>query len=471
MPDESPFASFDAALRRALAISTDYIAGLPDRPVSYPVTPDDMARALDEPLPETGCAADAAICDWFSRAEPGIVASPGPRFFGLVNGGATPAALAGDWLASALDQNAVMWLSSPAASHTEQAVLRWLKELFRLPASWAGGMTSGATMANLVGLAAGRQWVGGRLGFDPADTGLGGHPPIHVLSSTEIHASARKALAMLGLGRNSVQTVPAPGGAVDTAALAAALAAIDAPVIVVGNAGEVNTGAFDDLGQIAALCRHHAPGVWLHVDGAFGLFAAISPRSRHLVQGIAAADSVASDAHKWLNVPYDSGFAFVRDGEILRQAMSATAAYIAPQDGRWDPHSHVPEFSRRFRALAAWCALKSLGRTGYREIVERCLDNANAFADWVAAEPRLELLGSSRFNIVCFRLAADAPQADLDARNRQAVTDMQADGRAFTTGTQWDGNAAIRAAFDNWATGPEDVAILIQAVKDILLAD
>ncbi|MHA1565553.1 MAG: pyridoxal phosphate-dependent decarboxylase family protein, partial [Alphaproteobacteria bacterium] len=337
MPRQNPFSDFDGVLRRALAISTDYIAGLPDRPVGTAVSPEAMAIALDEPLSEDGCEPEAAIADWFARAEVGIVASPGPRFFGFVNGGSTPAALAGDWLASALDQNAGLWISSPAASHTEQTVLRWLKDLFSLPTAWSGGLTSGATMANLVGLAAGRQWVGQHLGFDPADDGLGGHPPIHVLSSTEIHASARKALAVLGLGRNSVHTVAAPGGVVDLPALAEALAAIDAPVMVVANAGEVNTGAFDPLDEIAALCKAHRPGAWLHVDGAFGLFAAASPRSKHLVKGIEAADSVASDAHKWLNVPYDSGFVFVRDGEALRQAMSATAAYIAPQDGRWDP--------------------------------------------------------------------------------------------------------------------------------------
>ncbi len=464
MPSQNPFADFDHVLARVLAIATDYIAGLPNRPVGAAVSPQALAEALDEPLSEHGCDPETAIANWIDRAQAGIVASPGPRFFGFVNGGATPAALAGDWLASALDQNAGMWVGSPAAAHTEQTVLRWLKELFSLPMTWAGGMTSGATMANLVGLAAGRQWVGRQLGFDPADDGLGGHPPIRVISSTEIHASARKALAILGLGRNSVSTVEAPGGVIDLPALAQTLAATDAPVIVVANAGEVNTGAFDPLQKIAALCKAHRPGAWLHVDGAFGLFAAVSPRSKHLVEGIEAADSVAADAHKWLNVPYDSGFVFVRDGEILRQAMSATAAYIAPQEGRWDPHSHVPEFSRRFRALPAWCALKSSGRAGYRAIVERCLDNAKILADWVENEPRLERLGSSRFNIVCFCLK----DRDDDAI-QQAVTDMQAAGRAFTTPTLWQGKAAIRAAFDNWATGPQDVAILIQAIKDHLL--
>jgi glutamate/tyrosine decarboxylase-like PLP-dependent enzyme len=221
-----------------------------------------MASALDEPLPEQGCAPEMAVAEWFARAEPGIVASPGPRFFGFVNGGSTPAALAGDWLASALDQNAGMWLSSPAAAQTELTVLAWLKDLFDLPATWAGALTSGATMANLVGLAAARQWAGERLGFDPAADGLADHPPIPVVSSTEIHASARKSLATLGFGRDRVRRLPAPGGALDLDALDAALTETSGPLIVVANAGEVNSGAFDDLAAIADRCARPrlAPG-------------------------------------------------------------------------------------------------------------------------------------------------------------------------------------------------------------------
>src|SRR5215211_3719742 len=465
--ETDPFAATTAALDRAFDLSRDYLLSLGDRPVSRAASAEAMATAIDEPLPEEGVEAAAALDEWLARADAGIVASGGPRFFGFVNGGATPAALAGDWFASAIDQNAGPWLSSPAAAQTELTVVRWLKELFGLPESWAGGLTTGATMANFVGLATGRQWVGNRLGFDPAADGLGGHPPIPVVSSTEIHASARKALSMLGLGRASARIVPAPGGTIDLAELERELTRIDGPVIVVANAGEVNTGAFDHIATVADLCATHLGGAWLHVDGAFGLFAAASPRYAHLTRGIERADSVAADAHKWLNVPYDCGFALVRDVDSLRAAFTATGAYIAPAGG-WDPHTHVPEMSRRFRALSAWCALKAAGRTGYREIVERCCANAASFASWIESTPGLELIAPAPLNIVCFRYVVPGLSNDeTDAHNRAAVTALQADGRAFVTGTIWNGRAAIRAAFDNWATTERDVAILEAAVSDI----
>jgi len=469
-PDEHPFVAAFPALDQAIALAKEYLSTLPSRPVARDITAETLAKALDEPLPERGSDPAEVVAEWFSRAEVGIVASPGPRFFGFVNGGSTPAALAGDWLASAIDQNAGVWLGSPAAAQTEEVVLRWLKALFGMPADWAGGLTTGATMANLTGLAAARQWAGRQLGFDPAQDGLGGHPPIPVLSSAAIHASAIKALGILGLGRGSVWTVPAPGGAVDLGAMAAELERVDGPAIVVGNAGEVNTGAFDDLNGLADLCAKHPGGAWLHVDGAFGLFATVSPRFASLISGIERADSVAADAHKWLNVPYDCGFAFVRDARMLREAFAATGAYLAPPAGAgWDPHTHVPEMSRRFRALSAWCALKSLGREGYREIVERCCANAKAFADWIAAYPGLELLAPARLNIVLFRLApAGMSPEQTDALNRDAVAAIRADGRAFVSGTVWEGRAALRAAFDNWATTERDVAILQEAVADVV---
>jgi glutamate/tyrosine decarboxylase-like PLP-dependent enzyme len=324
-------------------------------------------------------------------------------------------------------------------------------------------------MSNLVGLAAARQWAGQRLGFDPVEDGLAAGPPIPVISSTEIHASAVKALMTLGFGRASVRRLPAAGGRLDLSALAAALAAIEGPVIVVANAGEVNTGAFDDLRGIAGLCRAHSPGAWLHVDGAFGLFAAASPRLRHFVDGIEMADSVAADGHKWLNVPYDCGFAFVRDGEALRATFAVSGAYITPLPGSGiDPFSYVPEASRRFRALAAWCALRAYGREGYRQLVERCVDNAQQFADWVSETPGLELLAPVPLNIVCFRYTpVGLGAAATDDFNRRAVAAIQADGRVFVTGTVWQGNAAIRPAFDNWSTLPEDVDILSQAVAQV----
>ncbi len=456
------------ALTTAFDIARDYLDGLHSRPVSRAADAATMAAILDEPLPESGCPPSEAVSEWFRRAEPGIVAGSGPRFFGFVQGGTTPAALAGDWLASAIDQNAAMWAMSPAAAQTELVVLRWLKELFGLPGQWAGAITSGATMSNLVGLAAARQWAGNRLGFDPAQDGLGGQPPIPVVSSTEIHVSAIKALGTLGLGRGQVRRVDAHNGAIDLDAFQRELEGIPGPVIVVGNAGEVNTGAFDDLAGLAERCAAHPGGAWLHIDAAFGLFAAASPRFAHLTRGIEQADSVGADAHKWLNVPYDGGFAFVRDGDALRAAFDATGSYLAPPPGAgWNPSSHVPEMSRRFRALSFWCALRADGRNGYRAIVERCVDNARMFGDWIERTPGLELLAPVHLNVVCYRIRpAEADPESLDEINRGANLALQSGGLAFVSPTVWNGQAAIRSAFDNWATQAHDVDLLCEAVAE-----
>jgi glutamate/tyrosine decarboxylase-like PLP-dependent enzyme len=459
---------YRAALGAAHDLAVDYLAELRDRPVSLAVEATTMAAALDEPLPDQGMAPDEAVRDWFARAAPGIVASSGPRFFGFVNGGSVPGAIAGDWLAAAIDQNRGLWLGSPAAAETEAVVVRWLAELFELPDSWSGTLTSGATMANLVGLASARQWAGARLGFDPARDGLAGRTAIPVLSSTEIHASARKALGTLGLGRAAVRCIPAPGGVIDLDAFGRALDGIDGPAIVVANAGEVNGGAFDPIDALADRCAAHPGGAWLHVDGAFGLFARLAPEARRLLDGIEQADSVASDAHKWLNVPYDCGFAFVKDDSWQRAAFASDAAYLRHADGPADRDDLVPEMSQRFRALAVWCALKSLGREGYQAVVRRSLANARAFAAWIESQPDMELLAPARLNIVCFRFVpSDRDSAATDAFNRDAVAAIQGDGRAFVTGTVRDGKAAIRAAFDNWMTRDDDVGILSAAVREV----
>ncbi len=466
--NDNPFDASVGALDRAYGLAREWVAGLPERAVARAVTPAQLEAALDGPLPEVGCDPGDALEEWFQRAEAGIVASSGPRFFGFVIGGTTPAALAGDWFASAIDQDAGFWAAAPAAAQTDLTVLRWLKELFGLPTEWHGAITTGATSSNLVGLAAGRQWVGKRMGFDPAMDGLGGHPPIPVVASTEIHASAIKSLGTIGLGRASVRKVQVVDGSIDPESLRRELQAIGGPAIVIANAGEVNTGAFDPLEEVAAICREHQPGVWLHVDAAFGLFAGASPKYAHLIEGIEHADSVCSDAHKWLNVPYDAGFVFVRDGEILRETFAATGAYLAPAPGSgWSPDSHLPEMSRRFRGLPAWCALRAYGREGYRDLVERCIANAAMFAGWATATPDVELLAPARLNVICFRLTPPGlDEEQLDRFNRLAVPAMQADGRAFVSPTVWNGKAAIRAAFDNWATAPADVEILQDLVLD-----
>ena len=461
------------AVRRAAELAENWVANLPNRPMNATATPDVMAPLLDESLPETGMAPDASISEWMQRAEPGVVSSSGQRYFGFVVGGVLPAALGGDMLASAIDQNCGIWSMSPAGAQTELVVVRWLKELFGLPAAWSGIMTSGATMSNFVGLAAARQWASREFGFNAAEDGLGGQPAIQVVSGQHIHASARKALGNLGLGRRSVRTVPAPGGRIDIAALAETVADVDGPVIVVGNAGEVNTGQFDDLEALAEICRSHPDGAWLHVDAAFGLFAAASSSHSHLIAGIEHADSVAADAHKWLNVPYDSGFAFVRDEASLRGAFATSgAAYLAGSDG-WDADDYSAEMSRRFRALPAWCALRSLGRTGYREMIDRCLTNAWKLSRWADEQPWLELMNAERmretpFSIVCLRFTD--PQWDVaehDSQNRKLLAALQADGRIYASTTQWEGKAAMRFAFDNWMTTSEDVDLIFDVLNEL----
>jgi glutamate/tyrosine decarboxylase-like PLP-dependent enzyme len=459
------------AMERAHELARAFIEDLPNRPVSRLRTPAQMAASLDEPFPEEPSDPAEAIAEWFERAEPGIVADPGPRFFGFVNGGVTPAALAGDWLTSAIDQNTGIWILSPAAAQTELVVHRWLKQLFGLPREWAGILTTGGTMSNLVGLAAARQWSAHKLGFDAAVDGLSGNPPIPVVSSSAIHASAVKSLGTLGLGRTSVTQIPAPDGTIDIEQLRRHLKRIMGPVIIIANAGEVNTGQYDDLRAMAELRDQHPGGAWLHVDAAFGLFAAASPRYRHLVAGIEHADSVASDGHKWLNVPYDCGFAFVRDASMLSSAFSTQSAYLTRTDG-WDADDYNPDFSRRFRGLAAWCSLKSLGRAGYQEMIERCIDNARSLAVWVDTQPGVELMNAARqrshpFNIVCFRYT-DSHRSDdeLNDLNRRAVNAIQSDGRVFVSGTTWNGQAAIRAAFVNWSTSAEDVRVLQQVIEE-----
>jgi glutamate/tyrosine decarboxylase-like PLP-dependent enzyme len=466
-PEELLAASaWSAALDTAHRLALDYLSSLAAASVSQHVGPAEMEPRFSGSLPETGCTPEDAVREWFDRAGPGIVRSPGPRYFGFVTGGATPAALAGDWLAAVIDQNAGMWLASPAAAQTELTVIRWLLELFRLPTTWSGALTTGATMANLCGLAAARQWAAEQAGFDAARDGLGGQPPIPVISSVEIHQSARKALGILGLGRDALEMAPANDGSIDLAAVDRALARQDGPVIVIANAGEVNTGAFDAIRALADRCAAHAPGAWLHVDGAFGLYAALAPGHRHLIDGVELADSVATDAHKWLNVPYDCGIVFVRDDRYLRSAFGSTAAYLnTGTTPLWNAHDFVPEISRRFRALAVWCALRAAGASGYRDIVERSLANAQDFAAWVSAQDNLELLAPVHLNIVCFRVVA--PEGDGDRADRltaQATEAIQRGGVAYVTGTLWRGRVAIRAAFDNWATGRDDVAALKRAV-------
>jgi glutamate/tyrosine decarboxylase-like PLP-dependent enzyme len=387
-------------------------------------------------------------------------ASNGPRFWGFVTGGSTPAAVAGDWLVSAYDLN-LSAAANSVAPNIEAEALSLLRELFGLPPSFGGIFVTGATMANVTGLAVGREWVATNHGVSIAQEGLRAAPPITVLSG-EAHSSVGKALAVLGLGRSALHPVPTlPGSreAVDIEALRRALAELNgAPCIVVANAGTVNTVDFDDLAAIAAL-KEEFP-FWLHVDAAFGGFAACSPRFAHRMVGVEKADSLTIDAHKWLNVPYDAAMLFTRHRGLQVATFQNSAAYLGEMVEPIDFVHLGPENSRRMRALPVWLTLMAYGRAGYRDIVERNCAHARQLGDLLDASPAFDLLAPVHMNVVCFSLHGAPTQADITAY----LTRLRDDGRVFLTPTTFKGKPAIRAALSNWRTEDRDLAIAWEAM-------
>ena len=455
-------------LEAAAQAAREYLDGVDERLVRSPQA-DESAHGYGGELPDEGVGALAAVKELVDAGPDASVASAGPRFFHWVIGGVTPAALAADWVASALDQNAAAWDASPLGTRLEELSLSWLKDLFGLPSDWAGVLTTGATMANFTGLAAARRWWGQRHGVDVDDEGFAGLPQVPVLSSGHIHASAYKALAMLGIGRKSVRTFTRDAtGRLDDVALERALRELNgAPAILEASAGEVNSGDFDPIARMADLAEEY--DAWLHVDGAFGLFAAVSPRTEHLVRGVERAHSVISDGHKWLNVPYDCGFAFVRDVGALERTFRVAAAYLPEVDAD-RPHlaARGPESSRRSRGLAVWATLRAYGRRGYRELVERHLDLAQHLARRIDAAPDLERLAEVPLNIVCFRYRPpDAAEGELDELNRRLGEDVLADGRVYVGTTLYDGRVAFRPAIVNWRTREEDVDLLVDVIREL----
>lgn len=452
------------ALRFISDEATRYLASLDSRPVRTPRV-EDALRPFGGPIPEDGVGAMPALEELVGASDAAL-GSAGPRFFHWVIGGGTPAALAADWFASAIDQNAFAHESSPIGERLETVALDWLKDLFGIPASWGGVLTTGATMANFVGLAAARRWWAERHGVDIDEGGFAGLPAVPVLSSGYIHVSATKALAMLGLGRGTVRRLSRDAvGTLDLDALESALRDLrGAPAILVGNAGEVNAGHFDPLDRMADLAERY--GAWLHVDGAFGLFAAVSPRTRHLVDGIERADSVISDAHKWLNVPYDCGFAFVRDAALMPGTFAFGAAYL-PSAGVI--HGVLgPEASRRARGLSVWATLRAYGRRGHREMVERHIDLAQRVARAVDASPDLERLADVPLNIVCFRAhPRGLDEARLDDLNARVGAAILADGRVYVGMTRYGGKLAFRPAIVNWRTTEPEADLIVEVVREL----
>ena len=367
------------ALEVAASEARRYLADLGSRPVLDRAV-EEAVRGWSDPMPEQGDGTLAAVSELAARGRQAATRSSGPRFFHFVMGGGTPAALAADWLTSAYDQVAFGWASSPMASRLEQVAVDWLRQLFELPEEFGGVLTTGATMANFVALAAARNWWAEQQGVDVDQVGLAGLPAPPILSSGYIHPSAVQAIGMLGMGQGNVERLARDAaGRLDNGALEARLRALDAPAILVANAGEVNAGDFDPIEQMADLAAEH--GAWLHVDGAFGLFARLAPEARHLAAGVERADSVIADGHKWLNVPYDCGFAFVRDPARLSRTFNVGAPYLpSPDDPHPNPGFLTPENSRRARALSVWTTLRAYGRRGHREMVERHLALARHLA-------------------------------------------------------------------------------------------
>ena len=443
---------FPDILERTQLEANRILAGLEFRPVALKPASFEVAR-----LPREGLGFNVALEQFKQRFEPGFSGSAGPRYLGFVTGGATPAALAGDWLTGTLDNNPTSSLDT-SAPDLERETISMLREFFGLPSTFSGCFVSGATMSNFVGLAIAREWIAEQHGKSIAQDGLHAVPPITVLSGTA-HSSTFKALSMLGMGRSSLQSVPCLPNreAVDVGALEKLLEAANAPCIVVANAGTVNTVDFDDLERIAALKSRF--NFWLHVDAAFGAFAALSPKFAHLVSGFDHADSICVDAHKWLNVPYDSAMQFNTRPDLQVKVFQNAAAYLGLPTENPDFVHLTPENSRRLRALPAWFALNAYGLEGHRDIVERNAALAHALGERISSSSEFELLAPVRLNVTCFTLK----NAD-QARVTRFIQDLRDGGEVFLTPTVLFGQPGVRAAFSNWRTSERDLEIAWQAM-------
>ncbi len=435
------------AAQRAISylenLDTRSVAPLPDAVAALSV--------LDQPLPEQPNKPESVLRLLDEVCSSATMGISGKRFFGFVIGGSLPASLAANWLAGAWDQNSALYNVTPATAYLEQIALRWLLELFHLPADCGGGFVTGATVANFTALAAARHVVLKRAGWDVEADGLIGAPPVTVIVGGEAHPTLTKSLGLLGLGRNRLVKVPVDSQGrlrVD------ALPRMSGPTIVCTQAGNVNTGAFDPIGEICEIA--HANGAWVHVDGAFGLWAMAVPSMSKLTEGMAKADSWATDFHKWLNVPYDSGLALVRDANALRAAMAITAEYLPTDSSHRNPSDFVPELSRRARGVEVWAALKTLGRTGVAEMIARNCRQARRFAEGLKAAG-YAILNEVVLNQVLVSFG-DA------AMTNRVIAAIQKDGTCWCGGTVWQGKTAMRISVCSWATTDEDVELSLKAM-------
>jgi glutamate/tyrosine decarboxylase-like PLP-dependent enzyme len=437
-------------LRRAAELAADHLDTLETRPVYPQVSVEELAGRIEMPLPDGPTDPAIVVEELAAALEPGVVASQSGRYFGFVVGSSLPSALAADVLVSAWDQNLGLLSLGPSSLVAENTAGAWVKELLGIPESASFAFVTGCQTAHFTCLAAARQHLLATAGWDVVERGLAGSPPLSVLVGSKRHSTIDRALRYLGIGRAQIRVLEAlPDGRLDPAALVAALGETHAPTIVCAQAGEVNTGVFDDLVAVADAVE--STGAWLHVDGAFGLWAAASPSLSHLVAGSERADSWATDAHKWLNVPYDCGIAFCAHPDAHREAMTAQAVYLAREnDVIREPVDWTPEHSRRARAVPVYAALRQLGRSGVADLVERTCAHAQRFAVAIAELSGCEVLNEVVLNQVLFRFADDST---TDA----ALASVQASGEAWMSGTEWDGRRAIRLSVSSWRTTERDV--------------
>jgi glutamate/tyrosine decarboxylase-like PLP-dependent enzyme len=446
---------YSTALDRAHRHTTSWLSSLEHRPVPPQASIDQVSQALGTSLPE-GPTDPGEVVDLLAGAcDGGLTAMPSGRFFGFVIGGTHPAALAADWLVSAWDQNCALRRVTPAHTAVEDVTESWLLDLLGLPGGSAVGFVSGGTMANFTGLAAGRDAVLRNAGWDVAERGLVGGPRVRVLVGSERHETVDLALRYLGLGTPEPVPVDEQGRMRADSLLAALEGSDGHPTIVVLQAGNVHSGAFDPFSE--AIDAAHAHGAWVHVDGAFGLWAAASPSHRHVVAGVEAADSWATDAHKTLNVPYDSGLVIVRDAAALRAAMGMHGAYLI-HDEMGEPFDKVPELSRRGRAFPVWAVLRSLGRSGVADLVDRLCQHASAFAAGLDDVPGATVLHDVVFTQVCATFGSDE-------RTEQVVRRLLEDGTAWMSGSTWHDQSVLRISVSNWSTTQDDVDRSLAAVR------
>jgi glutamate/tyrosine decarboxylase-like PLP-dependent enzyme len=451
--------SHEKLLNQVVDLTTSYYDRRDSSPVFPRVTPEQLRRAFGAgtPLPEHGQESEKVITELARTAELGLVSQTGPRYFGFVIGGSLPVATAADWLTSAWDQNSGLYATSPAASVVEEVAAAWLLELLGLPRNASVGFVTGCGMANFTGLAAARHYVLRQAGWDVELDGLNGSPKINVILGDEAHVTIHTALRMLGLGTRSVKHVPTDQqGRMIASELVKVLKSCTGPSIVCAQAGNVNTGAFDPLTEISHATRD--AGAWLHIDGAFGLWAAVSDQLKHLVTGADGADSWATDGHKWLNVPYDCGLILCAHPEAHRAAMTVTAAYLVQSDKERDPFEWTPEFSRRARGFTVYAALKHLGRSGVRDMIERSCARARQMADLLRQHPGVEILNDVVLNQVLVRFN------NSDDFTRNVIQAVQQDGTCWLGGTTWHNMVAMRISVSNWSTTESDIELSAQAI-------